>query len=87
MSNINLVCCTATEDGSRLEIWDLERRGINPYMYVVETKALICCAVTTQLFCAFFLHIQEAGFLMTGLICSVVSALMMTIISFSAVAE
>ena len=39
--------CTDTEAGYRLEILDLESREI------AKTKALISCAVTAQLICAF----------------------------------
>ena len=37
--------------------------------YVVKTKALISCAVTAQLICAFVFNMHKAGFLMTGLLC------------------
>ena len=36
--------------------------------YVAITKALIICAVTLLLVCAFFSHMQKAGFLMMQLI-------------------
>ena len=44
--------CTAIEDGWRLEISDLDRRGI-VLSIVAKTKALISCAVTAQLICVF----------------------------------
>ena len=44
--------CTATEDGQRPETSDLDSRGI-VLSVVRKTKALIICAVTTQLICAF----------------------------------
>ena len=44
--------CTATEDGKRLEILDLESRGICT-IYVAKTKALISFAVTAKLICVF----------------------------------
>ena len=50
--------CTATEDGYRLEISDLERRGI----CVAKTKPHGCSA-------ALFSHMQKSGFLMTRLKC------------------
>ena len=31
-------------------------------MYVAKAKALISCAVTRQLICAFVSHMQNAGF-------------------------
>ena len=37
-------------------------------IYVAKTKALIGCAVTAQLICVFFLHMQNVGSLMTRLI-------------------
>ena len=37
-------------------------------IYVVKTKALISYAVTGQLICASFLHMQKAGFLLMQLI-------------------
>ena len=40
--------CTVTEDGWRLEILNLESRGI-----VAKIKALISFAVTAKLICAF----------------------------------
>ena len=36
-------------------------------IYVAKPKALISCAVTVQLICAFFSHMQKAGFLITRL--------------------
>ena len=36
-------------------------------MYVAKTKALISCAVTTQLVCAFVFVYSKKGFLMTRL--------------------
>ena len=45
--------CTATEDGYMLEISDLGSRGIVLYFNTAKTKALISCAVTKQLMCAF----------------------------------
>ena len=44
--------CTSTEDVKRLEISDLESRGIVLSM-VRKTKALISCAVNAQLICVF----------------------------------
>ena len=45
--------CTATENGYRLEISDLETRGIVLSGYVAKTKALISFAVTAKLICVF----------------------------------
>ena len=45
--------CTVTEDGYRLEILDLESRGIVISMLQKKTKALISFAVTAKLICAF----------------------------------
>ena len=42
----------ATEDDQRLAISDLGSRGI-VLPYVMKTKALTSCVVTTQLICAF----------------------------------
>ena len=56
--------CTATEDGWRLEISDLER---DLTIYVAKTKVLISCAVTAQLICVFVFAYAKAGFLMTRL--------------------
>ena len=41
-----------TEEGYNLEIFDLRRRGAVQFMQQ-KTKALISCAVTAQLICAF----------------------------------
>ena len=43
--------CTVTEDGLRLEILDLESRGI-VFFREAKTKALISFAVTAKLICA-----------------------------------
>ena len=59
--------CTTTEDSKRLEILDLERRGIVT-ICVAKTKALISCTVIAQLIWPLFSHVQKAGFLMTLLI-------------------
>ena len=40
--------CTVSENTEKLEILDLSRRGI-----VAKTNALISCALTAQLICAF----------------------------------
>ena len=42
--------CRATQDGQRLEISYIERRGIYT-IYLVKTKALISFAVTAKLVC------------------------------------
>ena len=44
----------------------LEEEGL--YYLCSENKVLVSCAVTAQLFYAFFLHMQKAGFLITRLI-------------------
>ena len=49
--------CTSTEDGWRLEILDLESKGI------------VLSQFTAKLIFTFVLHMQIAGFLMTWLIC------------------
>ena len=49
--------CTVTEDGWRLEILDLESRGI-----VAKTKALISFAVTAKLICAFVFAYADCWF-------------------------
>ena len=36
----------------------------NCTIHVAKTKALISCAVTVQLICAFISHMQKSGFLM-----------------------
>ena len=46
--------CTATEDGLRLKISDLENKA--------KTKALISCAVTAQLICAFVFTYKKIQF-------------------------
>ena len=46
--------CTITEDGKRLEILDLRRRGIVLSIYVAKTKALISFAFTANLIPASF---------------------------------
>ena len=48
--------CSATEDGKRFEISDLGRKEIVSSMKrsSEKIKALISCAVTLQLICAFF---------------------------------
>ena len=38
-------------------------------MYVAKTKVLISCAVTVQLICVLFSHMQNAGFIITWLVC------------------
>ena len=42
--------CTSTEDGYRLEILDIESRGM---VHIAKTKALISFAVDAKLICAF----------------------------------
>ena len=54
--------CTATEDGERLEISDLESRGIVESMYIAKTKALISWAVTAQLICSFVFAYAKSRF-------------------------
>ena len=51
--------CTATEDGYRLEISDLGRRGIvlSQFICVAKTKALVRFAVT-----GFFFHNVKSWF-------------------------
>ena len=55
--------CTLTEDGQRLEILDLDRRGI-----VLDMKQNQRCWSAAHLLCSWsatlFLHMQKAGFLM-----------------------
>ena len=57
-------CCTSTEDGKRLEILDLEIRGIVlQCICIVKTKVLISFAVTVKLTCAFvFAYADLVGF-------------------------
>ena len=55
--------CTSKEDGYRLEILDLESRGI-----AAKTKALISFAVTAKLICVLFSYMQNVGLYMTLLI-------------------
>ena len=45
--------CTATEEFQKLEISNSGSRGIVRNIFVVKTKALISCTVTSQLICAF----------------------------------
>ena len=45
--------CAVIEDGLRLEISDLRRRGIHCTIRVAKTKALISFAVTAKLVCVF----------------------------------
>ena len=53
--------CTATEDGQRLEISDLDRRGIVLSLQR-KTKALISFAVTAKLICAFVFAYAKSWF-------------------------
>ena len=53
--------CTATEDGLRLEISDLESRGIAT-IYVAKTKALISFAVAAKLICVFVFAYEKCWF-------------------------
>ena len=54
--------CTSTEDSqSRLELSDLESKG------VAKTDALISYALTAQLAVPLILHMQKVDFLMTRL--------------------
>ena len=43
-------------------------------IYVAKTKALIGCAVSARLICAFVLHMHKAGFLATRFISSIGSS-------------
>ena len=52
--------CTATEAGKKLEISDLERKDNG--RYGAKTKALISCAVTAQLICAFVFAYADCWF-------------------------
>ena len=54
--------CTATKDGQRLEISDLESRGI--VLSVQKTKALIslAVAVTSKLICIFVFAYAKSWF-------------------------
>ena len=59
--------CAVTEDGKRLEILDLGRRGIVLSMYpctihVAKTKALISFAVTAKLICVFVFAYAKSWF-------------------------
>ena len=54
--------CAATEDGKRLEISDLGSNRIAPYIYRKQIKALISCAVTTQLICALIIVYAKRRF-------------------------
>ena len=45
--------CTATEDGYRLEISDLESRGVVILSMLRKKKALISFAVSAKLICVF----------------------------------
>ena len=49
--------CTTTQDGWRLEISDLESRGI-----VAKTKGLISFAVTAKLICGFVFAYAKSWF-------------------------
>ena len=53
--------CTVTEDGQRLEILDLESRGI-VLSRVAKTKVLISFAVTAKLICAFVFAYADCWF-------------------------
>ena len=50
--------CTTTEDGKRLEISDLESKGI----YLVKRKALFCLAITGQISCALVFAYAKSRF-------------------------
>ena len=54
--------CTATEEGWRLEISALRRRGIVLHTYVAKTKALISYTITMQLICAFVFTYAKSRF-------------------------
>ena len=51
-----------------LNFWIQEVNGLYCSIYAVKTKALISCAITAQLICTFFSHIEKVDFLMTQLI-------------------
>ena len=52
-----------------LKFWAEVNKGIVRTIRVAKTKALISCAVTAQLICAFVFAYAKSGFLMTRLIC------------------
>ena len=54
--------CTATEDGLRLEISDLGRKGIDCTIHVAKTKELISFAVTAKLICVFVFAYAKSRF-------------------------
>ena len=54
--------CTTTEDGYRLEILDLGRRGMVRSIHAAKSKALISCVVTAQLICAFVFAYMKSRF-------------------------
>ena len=53
--------CTVKEDGKRLEILNLECRGIELSL-LAKTKALISFAITAKLICAFVFAYADCRF-------------------------
>ena len=53
---------TTTKGSERLEISDLDRRGIVLSGHVAKTKALISFAVTAKLFCVFLFAYARSRF-------------------------